>query len=67
MLNSRVAEQQSDWQSENWTEVLGKERLTGAALDPLTHRCQIIETKGEELPPTGRQTPAAESPFQRLT
>jgi len=32
---------------ENWTEVLGNERLTGAALDRLTHRCQIIETKGE--------------------
>ena len=24
---------------ENWTEVLGGERLTGAALDRLTHRC----------------------------
>ncbi len=32
---------------ENWTEVLGNERLTGAALDRLTHRCHIIETKGE--------------------
>ena len=32
---------------ENWTEVLGNERLTGAALDRLTHRCQIVETKGE--------------------
>ncbi len=32
---------------ENWTEVLGSERLTGAALDRLTHRCQIIETAGE--------------------
>jgi DNA replication protein DnaC len=32
---------------ESWTEVLGNERLTGAALDRLTHRCQIIETKGE--------------------
>jgi DNA replication protein DnaC len=30
-----------------WTEVLGSERLTGATLDPLTHRCHIIETKGE--------------------
>ena len=33
--------------SENWTEVLGSERLTGAALDRLTHRCHILETKGE--------------------
>jgi DNA replication protein DnaC len=32
---------------ENWPEVLGNERLTGAALDRLTHRCHIIETKGE--------------------
>ena len=30
---------------ENWTEVLGSERLTGATLDRLTHRCRIIETK----------------------
>ena len=27
---------------ENWTEVLGSERLTGAALDRLTHRCHIL-------------------------
>jgi DNA replication protein DnaC len=32
---------------ENWTEVLGSERLTGAALDRLTHRCHILETTGE--------------------
>jgi DNA replication protein DnaC len=32
---------------ESWTEVLGSERLTGATLDRLTHRCRIIETKGE--------------------
>ncbi len=32
---------------ESWTEVLGSERLTGATLDRLTHRCQIIETKGD--------------------
>ena len=32
---------------ESWTEVLGSERLTGATLDRLTHRCKIIETKGE--------------------
>jgi len=31
----------------SWTEVLGSERLTGATLDRLTHRCRIIETKGE--------------------
>ena len=32
---------------ENWTEVLGNERLTGAALDRLTHRCHIVELAGE--------------------
>jgi IstB-like ATP binding protein len=32
---------------ESWTEVLGSERLTGGTLDRLTHRCRIIETKGE--------------------
>ena len=32
---------------EHWTEVLGNERLTGAALDRLTHRCTILETAGE--------------------
>ena len=32
---------------EQWTEVLGSERLTGAALDCLTHRCHILEAKGE--------------------
>jgi DNA replication protein DnaC len=32
---------------ESWTEILGNERLTGAALDRLTHRCHILETRGE--------------------
>ena len=32
---------------ENWTEVLGSERLTGATLDRLTHRCQILQASGE--------------------
>ena len=32
---------------EGWTEVLGSERLTGATLDRLTHRCHIVETRGE--------------------
>jgi DNA replication protein DnaC len=32
---------------ENWPEVLGNERLTGAALDRLTHRCSIVEASGE--------------------
>jgi DNA replication protein DnaC len=32
---------------EQWTEILGPERLTGAALDRLTHRCVIVETTGD--------------------
>jgi DNA replication protein DnaC len=32
---------------ENWVEVLGSERLTGALLDRLTHRVHIIEANGE--------------------
>jgi DNA replication protein DnaC len=32
---------------EAWTEVLGSERLTGALLDRLTHRIDILEANGE--------------------
>jgi DNA replication protein DnaC len=32
---------------EEWKEVLGSERLTGATLDRLTHRCTILETGSE--------------------
>jgi DNA replication protein DnaC len=32
---------------EQWTEVLGSERLTGAVPDRLTHRCHILEAAGE--------------------
>lgn len=32
---------------ESWVEVLGSERLTGALLDRLTHRVQILEANGE--------------------
>ena len=32
---------------ENWTEIFGNERLTGALLDRLTHRVHIIEANGE--------------------
>lgn len=34
---------------EQWTEVLGSERLTGAVLDRLTHRCHILEATGESF------------------
>jgi len=32
---------------EQWTEVLGSQRLTGAVLDRLTHHCHILEATGE--------------------
>jgi DNA replication protein DnaC len=32
---------------EQWTEVLCSARLTGAVLDRLTHRCNILEASGE--------------------
>ena len=31
---------------ERWVEVLGCERLTGATLDRLTHRCHVLEANG---------------------
>lgn len=32
---------------EQWTEILGNERLTGALVDRLTHRVRILEANGE--------------------
>ena len=32
---------------ENWVDVMGNERLTGALLDRLTHRVHILEANGE--------------------
>ena len=50
---------------EQWPEVLGSERLTGAALDRLTHRCTILETGGESYRLRGakrRRGSAADGP-----
>jgi DNA replication protein DnaC len=32
---------------EEWTEIFGSERLTGALIDRLTHRCHILEANGK--------------------
>jgi DNA replication protein DnaC len=32
---------------QEWTDIFGSERLTGALLDRLTHRCHILEANGE--------------------
>jgi DNA replication protein DnaC len=34
---------------ENWTEIMGSERLTGALLDRLTHRVHILEANGDSF------------------
>jgi DNA replication protein DnaC len=51
---------------ENWVDVLGSERLTGALLDRLTHRVHILEANGESYRlkdakrhRQGRRNPAA--------
>ena len=58
---------------EQWTEVLDNERLTGAVLDRLTHRCHILQANGESYrlkdarrrssrkPNTGKSTPSGEA------
>jgi DNA replication protein DnaC len=55
---------------EEWTEVLGSERLTGATLDRLTHRCTIVETGKESYrlrdARRRRRGPALESPQASL-
>ena len=38
-----------------WTEVLGSERMTGALLDRLTHHVHILEMNGDKLPPQAEQ------------
>jgi DNA replication protein DnaC len=49
---------------DEWTEVLGSERLTGALLDRLTHHVHILEMNGESyrLAQSKRRRPTAGSP-----
>ena len=47
---------------DEWTEVFGSERLTGALLDRLTHHVHILEMNGESYrlnQSRNRQKPAA--------
>ena len=47
---------------DEWTEVLGSERLTGALLDRLTHHVNILEMNGDSYrlnQSRRRQTPTA--------
>ena len=37
----------SNWPFDEWTEIFGSERLTGALLDRLTHHVHILEMNGE--------------------
>jgi DNA replication protein DnaC len=47
---------------ERWAEVLGNERLVGATLDRLTHRCHLLEATGESdrLREARRRRPGSE-------
>ena len=48
---------------DEWTEVFGSERLTGALLDRLTHHVQILETNGESYRlKRSRETAASQAP-----
>ena len=49
---------------DEWTEVLGSERLTGALLDRLTHHVHILEMNGESyrLAQSKRRRQTASSP-----
>ena len=48
---------------DEWTEVFGSERLTGALLDRLTHHVHILEMNGESYRlKRSRQSVASHSP-----
>ena len=56
---------------EEWTEVFGSERLAGALLDRLTHRCHILEANGESYrlrqakKRSKRRSPSKQNPNQK--
>ena len=48
---------------DEWTEVFGSERLTGALLDRLTHQVHIIEMNGESYRlKRSRESAASQAP-----
>ena len=48
---------------DEWTEVFGSERLTGALLDRLTHHVHILEMNSESYRlKHSRETAAAQAP-----
>jgi DNA replication protein DnaC len=49
---------------DEWTEILGSERLTGALLDRLTHHVHILEMNGESY--RLNQSQNGENPQKRL-
>ena len=51
---------------DEWTEVFGSERLTGALLDRLTHHVHILEMNGESYRlKRSRGTAASQAPDDR--
>ena len=50
---------------DEWTEILGSERLTGALLDRLTHHVHILEMNGESyrLAQSKRRRRTADAPL----
>ena len=51
---------------DEWTEVFGSERLTGALLDRLTHHVHILEMNGESYRlKRSRETAASQAPEDR--
>ena len=51
---------------DEWTEVFGSERLTGALLDRLTHHVHILEMNGDSYRlKRSRETAAAQAPDDR--
>ena len=51
---------------DEWTEVFGSERLTGALLDRLTHHVHILEMNGDSYRlQRSRETAASQAPDDR--